>query len=349
MASKKIENFLKAVNHEQPDQVPVMVYDTAPWSTTYAGVRADRYYFDSGLRFKTQWFHVQEFPEAWLLPGIWPEFTVLEPAIFGCPITWYADSGPHVHPIMEDIHDVLHMKLPDPLQSPVMQTVLAQYEYMRERVDARLVEGEWYLKGCPIAIAPFELAAQLRGYGPIMIDTVDYPQLVHQLLELCTETTIRSLKIQDEMCGGLRVAMLADHNTANLSARHCAEFLFPYLTRVIEAFPDTIMVYHNEAAANHVLDQIGACGAEIFHCGVIRLAEAKARIGDKICLMGNVHTWNVMVQGSVEDVRRACQETLDIAAPGGGFILTTGGGHDPSTPKANIRAMVESAVAWKPN
>jgi uroporphyrinogen decarboxylase len=180
-----------------------------------------------------------------------------------------------------------------------------------------------------------------------MIDLMDQPNLVHQLLEMTTDAIITSLRFQDQMCDGLRLVLIADHNTANLSPKHCREFLFPYIKAVVDAMPpEMVIIYHNEGRAGHVLDQISECGAHAFHCGDVDLAQAKRLIGDRICLMGNLEAPNFMVKSTPEEVRAESLHCLDIAAPGGGFVLTTGGGHDPFTPKENIRAMVDSVSEW---
>ena len=83
---------------------------------------------------------------------------------------------------------------------------------------------------------------------------------------------------------------------------------------------------------------------EIAPMGDCDLAEIKQAFGSKIALMGNLHTTNVMLYGSEEDVRTAATAAIDAAGKGGGFILSTGDqcGRDNS-PDANIRAMVEVA------
>lgn len=69
----------------------------------------------------------------------------------------------------------------------------------------------------------------------------------------------------------------------------------------------------------------------------------KQEFGDRISLMGNLHTTDVMLRGSVEDVRRAAREAIDAAAEGGGFILSTGDQCGRDTPDDNILALVEAA------
>lgn len=82
---------------------------------------------------------------------------------------------------------------------------------------------------------------------------------------------------------------------------------------------------------------------EIRPMGDCDLAQLKREFGGKLSLMGNLHTTDVMLRGSVEDVRRASRQAIDDAAEGGGFILSTGDQCGRDTPDENIRAMVEVA------
>lgn len=70
------------------------------------------------------------------------------------------------------------------------------------------------------------------------------------------------------------------------------------------------------------------------------LAELKRLYGGKLVLKGNLHTTDVMLRGCVEEVEAAAREAIDAAAPGGGFILSTGDQCGRDTPEENIRALV---------
>jgi uroporphyrinogen decarboxylase len=59
--------------------------------------------------------------------------------------------------------------------------------------------------------------------------------------------------------------------------------------------------------------------------------------------MGNLHTTEVMLKGTPDDVRRASKKAIADAAEGGGFILSTGDQCGRDTPDENILAMVEVA------
>ncbi|MGB9618973.1 MAG: uroporphyrinogen decarboxylase family protein [Armatimonadota bacterium] len=76
------------------------------------------------------------------------------------------------------------------------------------------------------------------------------------------------------------------------------------------------------------------------------LGLVKRRFGSKLSLMGNLHTTDVMLRGSVEDVRAASIAAIGAAAEGGGFILSTGDQCGRDTPDENIFAMVEAARTY---
>lgn len=85
---------------------------------------------------------------------------------------------------------------------------------------------------------------------------------------------------------------------------------------------------------------------EIPPMGDCDLAEIKASFGDRFALMGNIHTTDVMLKGSVEDVERAAKKCIDDAAAGGGYILSTGDQCGRDTPDENIFKLVEVAKTY---
>lgn len=80
--------------------------------------------------------------------------------------------------------------------------------------------------------------------------------------------------------------------------------------------------------------------------GDVDLAEAKRRYGDRICLKGNLNTFDLMLCGTPEEVEQAARGAIDAAAEGGGFILSTGDQCSRDTPHENIRKLVEVAQTY---
>lgn len=85
---------------------------------------------------------------------------------------------------------------------------------------------------------------------------------------------------------------------------------------------------------------------EIPPMGDCNLAEIKKLYGSKLILKGNLHTTDIMLDGSVKDVVEASKRAIDDAAEGGGFILSTGDQCGRDTPFDNIHAMVETARTY---
>ena len=77
--------------------------------------------------------------------------------------------------------------------------------------------------------------------------------------------------------------------------------------------------------------------------GDIDLAEVKQAHGRRLAFMGNLHTTDVMLRGSVKDVRRESLRAIRAAGENGGFILSTGDQCPRDTPDANIRELVRVA------
>ena len=80
---------------------------------------------------------------------------------------------------------------------------------------------------------------------------------------------------------------------------------------------------------------------EIPPMGDCDLAEIKSLYGHKIALMGNLHTTETMLRGTVEEVKSAAHKAIDDAGQDGGFILSTGDQCGRDTPDENIFALVE--------
>jgi uroporphyrinogen decarboxylase len=85
---------------------------------------------------------------------------------------------------------------------------------------------------------------------------------------------------------------------------------------------------------------------EIPPMGDCVLADVKREFGDRLALMGNLHTTETMLNGSPERVRRESLQAILDAGVGGGFVLSTGDQCGYNTPLENIFRMVETAKIY---
>jgi len=79
---------------------------------------------------------------------------------------------------------------------------------------------------------------------------------------------------------------------------------------------------------------------EIPPMGDCRIADIRQSVGERLCLMGNLHTTEVMLFGTADDVRRESLKAILDGGVNGNFILSTGDQAGRDTPDENIFAMV---------
>jgi uroporphyrinogen decarboxylase len=80
--------------------------------------------------------------------------------------------------------------------------------------------------------------------------------------------------------------------------------------------------------------------------GDCTLGEVKRSFGDRLALMGNLHTTDVMLRGTRETVLEASRKAIEDAGENGGFILSTGDQCGRDTPDENLFAVVEATERY---
>lgn len=127
----------------------------------------------------------------------------------------------------------------------------------------------------------------------------------------------------------------------------------PVRNRLREA--EMLRHIHCHGPLNDILEEFVELGADCLHpiegppLGDVTFEDAKRRIGDRVCLEGNIQIGDLYHDPTdvlVEKVKR----TIDAGAPGGGFILCpTASPHTaeltPQTVK-NYLAMIETAASY---
>ena len=80
--------------------------------------------------------------------------------------------------------------------------------------------------------------------------------------------------------------------------------------------------------------------------GDVDIAEIKRRYGRKICMKGNINTFEFMLRATPEQVEEKAKRLIDDCAADGGFILSTGDQCGRDTPDANFFKLVEVARTY---
>lgn len=113
-----------------------------------------------------------------------------------------------------------------------------------------------------------------------------------------------------------------------ISPAQFQEFVTPYLTEIVDHIHSLGVkaMLHSDGDLNKIMDQLVDSGIDglqsIDPQGNMDIADVKARYGQKLFLMGNVHT--AMMQSTNEDdIRGFVRYCMGCAKPGGRYILST--------------------------
>lgn len=80
-----------------------------------------------------------------------------------------------------------------------------------------------------------------------------------------------------------------------------------------------------------------------FSGGINDMRLLKQKIGHRICLWGGINPEEVIERGTRDDVRREVIEVIRTAAPGAGFVLSTGGSIHDADCYDNVITFVQTA------
>ena len=192
--------------------------------------------------------------------------------------------------------------------------------------------------------------AFLRGTTQFLMDMIDHPRLVHELIELTLSHDVRAM--QRAVGAGVDVVVFgddyADKNSTLMSPRHFKEFILSGLKRCVDAAHEAgaYVVKHTDGNVMPIIDMLVETGIDALNPlepnAGMDIGLLKDRYGKRVALVGNIDCGYVLSQAPVEEVRRVTRETIRRAAPGGGFCLSSSNSIHSSVKPENFMAMIET-------
>lgn len=190
-----------------------------------------------------------------------------------------------------------------------------------------------------------------NGLMLLSCQEMDNPKILEEWYELDLEIGTKTIELlidykPDYICfGGSGTITLA---SPDLAMKYAIPPLKKWSEMAKEAGIPTIL--HSCGKSRELVDML--CDHTDVNCvnpleiapmGDVDLKELKKKRGDQIALMGNLHTTNVMLNGTPELVKEKSRQAIRDAGENGGFILSTGDQCGYHTPDENIFTMVEAA------
>jgi hypothetical protein len=203
--------------------------------------------------------------------------------------------------------------------------------------------------------SPFTQFMELLDYTTGLMALMDDEAKVKACLDRLADGAIELGRGQAR-AGAHAVLISSAFAGAGLISRdHYSTFVLPYERKVIDGIHaecDVPIYTHTCGAIGDRLDLMAAThtqGVDTLDpppLGTVELADAVRQTKGKMFIKGNLDPVNTVLFGTPDDVSAASRERLRIAAPGGGYILSTACSVSPAAPPANIMALREAVETW---
>lgn len=138
-----------------------------------------------------------------------------------------------------------------------------------------------------------------------------------------------------------------------MSPKKFYEVLLPAYKMITDAVHERggKIVLHTDGRVTPLLDFVVDCGFDGLHSleptASVDLAFVKKKVGDKLCIMGNIDVAHILVDATKEEVYDAVKYAIKTGGPGGGFVVSAANMH-PGVNVPNLRWMAEATKEFGP-
>ena len=255
----------------------------------------------------------------------------------------------------EDYTRILEMGWPDFFDDFLRTRLLEDVppDYLPPKLAAVDVRGSWRRIGVPVlsggdVTTPYELLCGGRSLPAFAADLIEIPDRVQAAMDaiaphLAAKGIARARK------KGYPLVWVGGWQSAPslLSPAMWDRFVWPYMRRLVEEVVagGLIALLHLDANWTRELKRFrelpgGRCILALD--GATDIYEAKAVLGDHLCIMGDVPP-SMLYLESAGTVRAYCRKLIRDIGPAG-FILQSGCDIPPNARLENVRAMLAAAA-----
>ena len=190
---------------------------------------------------------------------------------------------------------------------------------------------------------PFSLAGRLMDVNEILLLTYEEPELVHTVLEKCTQFLIKYIgALKDAGANGV---IMAEPLAGLMSVGPMKEFSSDYVRRIIDELQsrDFVFCYHNcSNAIEKKVDSVLATGAKMFHFGdQADMWQLLETLPDDVIVMGNISPSAVFMCDSTDKMALDTQTLLRKCMIHDNFMISSGCDIPAKTPLENVDKFFE--------
>ena len=350
MAELQNDRFLRALLKQPVDRTPVwMMRQAGRYLPEYRATRAKAGSFMDLCRNKELACEVTLQPlERYPLDAAILFSDILTiPDAMGLGLRFEAGEGPvFEHPIRTQA-DVDKLHVPD-MQDDlgyVMDAVSTIRKALNDRVP---LIG---FSGSPWTLATYMVeGGSSKTFSKIKAMLFDQPQMLHQILEVLADSVTAYLNAQIE--SGAQAVQIFDTWGGVLTPRDYQTFSLHYMQKIVDGLIKTregreIPVILFTKGGGLWLESMAETGAHALGIDwTLDLADARARVGDKVALQGNMDP--TVLYASPERVRQEVATVLESYGQGTGHVFNLGHGVHPEIDPETVGAFIDAVVELSP-
>jgi len=269
------------------------------------------------------------------------------PDAMGIGLYFEEGEGPRFERPVRDAAAIDALPLPDPEQS--LRYVMDAVRVIRRELAGRVpLIG---FSGSPWTLATYMIeGGSTKNFAHSKGMLFDQPTLMHRLLEKVADSVASYLNAQ--VAAGAQALMIFDTWGGVLTPRAYQEFSLAYMTLVIaqltrQAEGRQVPVILFTKGGSQWLELMADSGADALGLDwTIELAEARARVGGRVALQGNLDP--CVLYGSPEVIREEVARVLESYGPGHGHVFNLGHGIHPDVKPEHAGAMVAAVHELSP-
>lgn len=338
------ERIVAALNLDTPDRVPI-----APWAEApvckYLGVplKDGLVHGESMANVQMEAYNRFQYDMISIGHGL----AGIEPEALGCRVSYPTnDFARIVEVAVKSPQDANKLTVLD----PKMDGLLPQYFEGVSILRTKLPDD---VPLCLLLYSPFAILARIRGAQRSLLDVYDNPQLLHTLMEICTESQLRIGKAA--LDAGVEMLFFgADmEGPLMISPEHYDEFCKEENEALLGELlgEGAYLLFHmcGRLMQTGLMDRILATGVQAVGPGqlnaddIVDIAPLKADYGNRICIFGNLNPIGKLLKGTPEETEEEVYEIMAKGKERGGFVFHTGGTMSPETPLENFQSMLRAA------
>ena len=194
----------------------------------------------------------------------------------------------------------------------------------------------------------FERAWTLRGMDNLLMDMLESPAFVHELLDVITEFNLA--QIDTAVAYDIDSVYLGDDWGSQrgliMGPDLWREFIKPPLTKMYRRIRDAgkFVLIHCCGDVKAVLPDLVEAGLNIFNPfqpEVMDIFETKKRYYGQLSFFGGISIQHLLPYGTPDEVRREVRHLLKVLGKGGGYIAAPSHAIPNDVPAGNMAALIE--------